>query len=749
MNLQNLPQELIYIISQRVLHHSYGFPERSDRGDVRFCRTICEKPELGRFVKRIYLRQMSQLDWDLDKDDDAWLLKSLDKFSDILNLPPKPFNFSKGAWSSFIIPLILLQIPTVEDLQIDTRNLEHLMQQIKKPPESHLHTFPQNVVKVTMSEGPHCQEVFPLRGPFDLSDTAGGGLLSNIRGFDILIIGNPTRQTIKSPLQLDSVRTLHLIDVCLGREELQLLVSATGPLEVFKYMGGFTQEPNPATAQDICEVLTTKKDTLTEAAVLTHYKARYLTAARTLENVTWLRITTKSIWKRTESEPTLHDQALVDIFPPALSTIIFEADREDMEGLSAALTKYILSNCPDNPEDQILKSVQIHIHLGIPPEGVRNPPVQEGNPSCEKIRHECALFLERGYIEVNFDRPAVGSTAEIPLPPEAKEHRQTIINLSFVCKRWGYIAQKVLHHHCGYFETHPKAEFLFCRTLSKNSELGKHVKEARIRQISTYDWSLDEEWLARSLNKFSVVLDFPEASSLPDISIRGEFIAPLIFFQVPTLDRLSIQNEHLNEIMRKFRALFLGKQCVVPRNLSEACLGGLLSASPGVHDLTLYNPNPQSLRNRPSLSNLRTLTLSAAFIREELRLLLSFTGPLDIFTYYDISRPDFKGVTIQDICDLLISKKHSLAKLHFQTLQKYQYFTTAKSLINVNHLRFRFGGFWSPTDAEPILEEHALLDIFPPNLSTLWLDVSEFTILGILDALTNYILSTFRDQPVE
>ncbi|CZR40255.1 uncharacterized protein FPRO_05155 [Fusarium proliferatum ET1] len=447
MNLQNLPQELIYTIceslclhcqidtrtpasflhidspgergirktqldlcllckswgyiAQRVLHHSYGFPERSDRGDVRFCRTLCEKPELGRFVKRIYLRQISQLDWDLDKDDDAWLLKSLERFSDILNLPQKPFNFSKGAWSSFIIPLILLHIPIVEDLQIDTRNLDHLMQQIKKPSESHLHTFPQNVVKVTMSEGPHCQEVFPLRGPVDLSDTAGGGLLSNIQGFDILVIGNPTRQTIKSPLELDSVRNLHLIDVCLGREELQLLVSATGPLEVFKYMGGFTQEQNPATAQDICEVLTTKKDTLTEAAVLTHYKARYLTAARTLENVTWLRIATKSIWKRTESEPTLHDQALVDVFPPALSTVIFEADREDMEGLSAALTKYILSNCPDNPEDQILKSVQIHVHLGIPPEGVRNPPVQEEDPSWVRIRRECALFLKRGDIEVN------------------------------------------------------------------------------------------------------------------------------------------------------------------------------------------------------------------------------------------------------------------------------------------------------------------------------------------------------------
>ncbi|EWG44447.1 hypothetical protein FVEG_15658 [Fusarium verticillioides 7600] len=362
MNLQNLPPELIYIIcenfclhcrkdmrtpakflhidpaeesgirktivdlcllckrwgyvAQHVLYHSYGFPERSDKGDVRFCRTLCEKPELGRFVKQIYLKQISELDWDLDKDDDAWLLKSLEEFSDILSLPREPFNFSKGAWSSFIIPLILLQIPTVEDLQIDTRNLDHLVQQFKAPFESHMHAFPQHVVRVTMCQGPHCQETFPLAGPVDLSTTAGGGLLSNIQGFDILIIGNPIRHTLKNPLQLDSVRTLHLIDVCLGREELQLLVSATGPLEVFKHMGDFTQDPNPATAQDICEVLTTKKDTLKEATVLTHYKSRYLTAARILENVTWLRIATSSIWERTESEPILHDHALVAVFPP-------------------------------------------------------------------------------------------------------------------------------------------------------------------------------------------------------------------------------------------------------------------------------------------------------------------------------------------------------------------------------------------------------------------------------------------------
>ncbi|KAF5530405.1 hypothetical protein FNAPI_13565 [Fusarium napiforme] len=320
---------------------------------------------LGEAIKKM---QISELDWDLDKDDDNWLLKSLEEFSDILSLPLAPFNFSKGAWSSFIIPLILLQIPTVEDLQIDTRNLDHLMQQFKAPFESHVHAFPQHVVKVTMCQGPHCQETFPLAGPVDLSNTAGGGLLSNIQGFDILILGNPIRQTVKNPLQLDSVRTLHLIDVCLGREELQLLVSATGPLEVFVYKGGFTQDPNPATAQDICEVLTTKKDTLKEAAVLTHFKSRYLTAARILENVTWLRIATSSIWERTESEPILHDQALVAVFPPALSTIIFEVDREETEGLSAALTKYILSNCPDSPEDQILKSVEFRVHLGIPPE---------------------------------------------------------------------------------------------------------------------------------------------------------------------------------------------------------------------------------------------------------------------------------------------------------------------------------------------------------------------------------------------
>lgn len=66
---------------------------------------------------------------------------------------------------------------------MDTQNLDYLMQQFKKPSSSHLKTFPRNVIKVTMLEGPHYQDAHPLSGPVDLSDTAGGGLLSNIQGF--------------------------------------------------------------------------------------------------------------------------------------------------------------------------------------------------------------------------------------------------------------------------------------------------------------------------------------------------------------------------------------------------------------------------------------------------------------------------------------------------------------------------------------------------------------------------------------
>ncbi|KAF5580895.1 hypothetical protein FPCIR_10460 [Fusarium pseudocircinatum] len=163
------------------------------------------------------------------------------------------------------------------------------------------------------------------------------------------------------------------------------------------------------------------------------------------------------------------------------------------------------------------------------------------------------------------DWPALGRLAP---PPAAIERRQAIFNLSLVYKRWGYIAQKVLNHHFGYFETHPKAEFVFCRTLSESPELGKHVKMAQIRQISTYDWSLGEEWLAKSLNKFSGILDFPEASSVPDISKWGESIAPLILLHVPTLNELSMQSGHLKKTMRKFRTLFIGRQCVIPRSIT-------------------------------------------------------------------------------------------------------------------------------------------------------------------------------------
>lgn len=62
---------------------------------------------------------------------------------------------------------------------------------------------------------------------------------------------------------------------------------------------------------------------------------------------------------------------------------------------------------------------------------------------CESICPHCQKLYK--------DWPDVGCTGEIAPPPAAKERRQTVLNLSFICKRWGYIAQKVLHHHFGYF----------------------------------------------------------------------------------------------------------------------------------------------------------------------------------------------------------------------------------------------------------------------------------------------------------
>ncbi|KAF5659108.1 hypothetical protein FCIRC_12629 [Fusarium circinatum] len=387
-------------IAQRILFHTQLVGR--ERTQIRFCRSICERPELGRSVRWTTLKQISQLDWDLEKDDDSWLFKSLERFSEILNIPPAPYNFSTGAWSPFIVPLILLQIPNAIFLHVHTQGVEHLMQQFRKPHSSHLHAFPQNVVRVIMREGPNSQDARPQTGPIDLSDTAGGGLLSNIPSVEILSLGNPVRQTIKSPLKLHNIRDLQLRDVCLGREELRLLVSATGPLEAFEYMGRTTDEPNQATGQDVCEVLMMKKDTLTEATVATYYHARHFTAARSLENLTWLRIPAQSIWQSTENELALHDQAWVAVFPPNLSTIVIDIWLEEIEGLFDAFTTYILSQCPDRLEDQVLKYVRINIRLGPLPEGVPNSPSPSDYPNCEKIKQKCCKFLERGDIVIKY-----------------------------------------------------------------------------------------------------------------------------------------------------------------------------------------------------------------------------------------------------------------------------------------------------------------------------------------------------------
>ena len=49
----------------------------------------------------------------------------------------------------------------------------------------------------------------------------------------------------------------------------------------------------------------------------------------------------------------------------------------------------------------------------------------------------------------------------------AKALRYTLVSLSTVCKSWGYIAQKTLHHHFDFSEVMPQVEVLFCRTISE------------------------------------------------------------------------------------------------------------------------------------------------------------------------------------------------------------------------------------------------------------------------------------------
>ncbi|KAF5659110.1 hypothetical protein FCIRC_12631 [Fusarium circinatum] len=361
------------------------------------------------------------------------------------------------------------------------------------------------------------------------------------------------------------------------------------------------------------------------------------------------------------------------------------------------------------------------------------------------------------------DFPSVSAAQDA----DAKTLRYTLVSLSTVCRSWGYIAQKTLHHHFGFSETTPQAEILFCRTLFENPELAKQVKQALLRYIYPDDYRAEGDWLFKSLTKFSDILGPPGA----EFSIRGweRYIGALVLLQIPNLEYLETIANDLCRILDKFmkplsihgkhlpqrlRTLDIKNKTVRetgiynPLNLSEGSIGGFIAALPNLQSLEAMNPSRQTLRDPLQFLNVRRIALRSTILSKEgLRLLISATGPLEYFLYMGAYCFGDNFCSIQDICEILALRKDSLKVLIAVPAHTAYDFTAGRRLLNVQHMRMALENIWLPVLDDDVRDDEILVRGLPPCLETVYFDTADNILEDLLDTVITYIQSSYRKDP--
>jgi hypothetical protein len=381
---------------------------------------------------------------------------------------------------------------------------------------------------------------------------------------------------------------------------------------------------------------------------------------------------------------------------------------------------------------------------------------------CETLCHHCP--------HANTDQ-YWASEYQWACQPEEKPNRQTLLNLSLLCKSWGCVAQKFLYHHFGILETTLIAEILFCRTISQNPDLAKLVKFARLRNIDTADnASPIEDWIMEPLNKFSEFLDFPGTIFDPEASNWESFVAPLILLQVPNLKHLFVGHKNDYMLFDKFdkpalvrqqalppyiNAVLVGHDNKHPKTVQEIPgpvdfstehLGGIFPAFKHLKRLAICYPDINTVRDPLQLQHVTHLDCKCIALRkQQLRNLISATAALERFMYSGLRIIGKAFATGQDICELLAPHKDTLRILVILTYYAGDSFISIRRLENLRWLEITVEGFWDPIDV-PSLDEQALVAALPPSLQFVELRVEEHNWKGIIDAIITYLLSAGKQH---
>ncbi|KAF5530407.1 hypothetical protein FNAPI_13567 [Fusarium napiforme] len=378
-------------IAQKTLHHHFGFSETTPLAEVLFCRTLCENPELAKQVKQAFVRYIYPDDIRAEED---WLVKSLNEYSGILGLPRAEPIIT--GWERFIGALVLLQTPNLEYLETIAKDLSQILEKFSKPLSIHENRFPQRLKSLDIKNKTARETV--ILNPLDLSEGSIGGFIAALPNLQSLEALNPNRRTLRDPLQFRNVRHIALRSTILSQEALRLLISATGPLESFLYVGAYCFGAEFCSIQDICEILALRKNTLKALIAVPAHTAYEFTAGARLLNVRYMRMALEDIWLPVLDDETRDDQLLVRGLPPCLETVHFDAAEDILEDLLDAVITYIQSSYRKDPSDQVLKVVFILVYMDSDRETMEQSPDSIHNSAVKQIQDKCGNFLKHGKV---------------------------------------------------------------------------------------------------------------------------------------------------------------------------------------------------------------------------------------------------------------------------------------------------------------------------------------------------------------
>ncbi|UPK89248.1 hypothetical protein LCI18_000183 [Fusarium solani-melongenae] len=350
--------------------------------------------------------------------------------------------------------------------------------------------------------------------------------------------------------------------------------------------------------------------------------------------------------------------------------------------------------------------------------------------------------------------------------------RRALLDLSFVNRKVGYIAQRVLHHHFGYVDKdrEPNGLARFFRTISNNPGLGKCLRWANLSMpLAEIDRDVIQGWLLGALEKFShhVALNAQMAyEECPNFAL-----SPLIVLQAPNLERIDDDGKIEGPCLFYLDGSVV-RDGALPQNLSTVWLGdwipslgdhdrlgqklslwGLgyqLSSLPKLHALGIYCPVFSIPDERVLFQHLRVLRLGDFLMRrDELERLISCTPMLEEFAHFYFGLPAMdRGATatVPDICEVLTLRKDTLRRVMLDASCTTDDIHALRELDNLEELKIWAGPSLEAQSESYRLDSHALVRALPPSLQKLHVISVPKGLASAGEALMTYIRSTYRES---